>query len=47
MPLAMNVHFIHVLLQYFQNAPTYFATAIRYACKMFMKLMHVANIINT
>jgi len=31
--------------KYFQNALAYFATALSYGDKMFMKLTHVVNII--
>jgi hypothetical protein len=29
---------MHAPMQHFQNAPAYFATAVSYACKMFMIL---------
>jgi len=32
-------------MQYFQNAPAYFARALSYGHKMFMKLTHVVNVI--
>ncbi len=41
------IHCMHVPMQCYQNAPTYFATVVSYMCKMFMKSTPSVNVIKT
>ncbi len=41
-----TIHCMHAPIQWFQNALAYFAKAVSYACKMFMKLAPGASSIH-